>query len=181
VIAMIAITNTTLVAVVTQPRILYGMAKEDVVPGAFGKIHASRRSPWVGLLFSAAVVCALLVVGTLAPNVEGASLIERLSLVTVLFLVVIYALVIVSCLKLRGHDESEKTYRANTALLLVGLVGNIAIFGWSVYDDPTSLYWCAGLLAVGVVLFVIEYLFGKRTRPPGAERGDPESARGSEA
>ena len=32
VIAMIAITNTTLVAVVTQPRILYGMANEDVVP-----------------------------------------------------------------------------------------------------------------------------------------------------
>ena len=39
VIAMIAITNTTLVAVVTQPRILYGMANEDVVPGVFGKIH----------------------------------------------------------------------------------------------------------------------------------------------
>jgi amino acid transporter len=180
VIAMIAITNTTLVAVVTQPRILYGMAREDVVPGMFAKIHPSRRSPWVGLLFSAVVVCALLVVGTLVPNVEGASLIERLSLVTVLFLVFIYALVIVSCLKLRGHDESEKTYRANTALLLVGLVGNIAIFCWSVYDDPTSLYWCAGLVAIGIVLFLIEYLFGKRTRPPGTERGDPASATGSE-
>ena len=130
VIAMIAITNTTLVAVVTQPRILYGMAKEDVVPGVFAKIHASRRSPWVGLLFSAAVVCALLVVGTVAPNVEGASLIERLSLVTVVFLLFIYALVIVSCLKLRGHDESERTYRANTPLLFVGLLGNIAILGY---------------------------------------------------
>ena len=65
VIAMIAITNTTLVAVVTQPRILYGMANEDVVPGVFGKIHAGRRSPWVGLLFSGVVVSALLVVGTL--------------------------------------------------------------------------------------------------------------------
>jgi len=32
VIAMVAITNTTLVAIVTQPRILYGMANEDVVP-----------------------------------------------------------------------------------------------------------------------------------------------------
>jgi amino acid transporter len=180
VIAMIAITNTTLVAIVTQPRILYGMAKEDVVPGVFGKIHASRRSPWVGLLFSAGVVAALLVVGTFAPNVEGASLIERLSLVTVLFLLFIYALVIISCLKLRGHDESEKTFRANTPLLFVGLLGNIAIFGWSVYDDPTSLIWCAGLIAVGVVLFLIEYLFGKRTRPPGAERGDP-SAAGTEA
>jgi len=75
-------------------------------------------------------------------------------------------------LKLRGRDESEKTYRANTPLLLVGLVGNLAIFGWSVYDDPTSLIWCAGLLAVGVVLFLVEYLFGKRSRPPGQERGE---------
>ena len=56
VIAMIAITNTTLVAVVTQPRILYGMANEDVVPDVFAKIHSSRRSPWVGLVFSAVVV-----------------------------------------------------------------------------------------------------------------------------
>jgi amino acid transporter len=181
VIALIAITNTTLVAIVTQPRILYGMAKEDVVPGVFSKIHSSRRSPWVGLLFSATVVCALLVVGAVAPNVEGAPLIERLSLVTVVFLLFIYALVIVSCLKLRGHDESERTYRANTPLLILGLLGNIAILGYVIYDDPTSLYWCAGLVAVGVVLFLIEYLFGKRTRPPGAERGDPEAATGTGA
>jgi amino acid transporter len=172
VIAMVAITNTTLVAIVTQPRILYGMANEDVVPGVFARIHASRRSPWVGLLFSAAVVGALLVVGTYAPNVEGATLIERLSLVTVLFLLFIYALVIVSCLKLRGQDEDERTFRASTPLLLLGLVGNIAIFGWSVYDDPTALYWCAGLVGVGVVLFLLEYFFGSRNRPKGVERGE---------
>jgi amino acid transporter len=170
IIACIAITNTTLVAIVTQPRILYGMANEDVVPGFFAKIHATRRSPWVGLLFSASVVIALLVVGTFAPNVEGASLIERLSLVTVLFLLFIYALVIVSCLKLRGHDEDERAFRANTPLLIVGLVGNVAIFGYAVYDDPTALYWCAGLIGLGVVLFLIEYLFGSRSRSKG-ERG----------
>jgi amino acid transporter len=173
IIAMIAITNTTLVAVVTQPRILYGMANEDVVPGVFAKIHPTRRSPWVGLVFSGLVVGALLVVGTYAPKVEGSTLIERLSLVTVLFLLFIYSIVIVSCLKLRGQDEDERTYHANTPLLLVGLVGNVAIFGWSVYDDPTSLIWCAGLIAVGVVLFLVEYFFGKRTRPEGADRGDP--------
>ncbi len=176
VIAMIAITNTTLVAVVTQPRILYGMANEDIVPGVFSKIHPTRRSPWVGLLFSAGVVAALLVVGTYAPRVEGSTLIERLSLVTVLFLLFIYSLVIVSCLKLRGQDEDERTYHANTPLLFVGLVGNIAIFAWSVYDDPTSLIWCAGLVAVGVVLFLVEYFFGTRSRPPGVERGDPAGA-----
>ena len=165
VIAMVAIFNTTLVAVVTQPRILYGMAREDVVPDAFGRLHAGRRSPWVGLLFSAAVVIALLVVGTLVTE-SGAKLdlVGRLATVTVLFLLFIYGLVIVTALKLRGQDEDERAFRANTGLLVVGLVGNAAILAWTVYDDPTSLLWCAGLLAVGLVLFVVEQLTGTRDR-----------------
>ena len=84
-------------------------------------------------------------------------------------------------MKLRGHDETERTYRANTGLLIFGLVGNVVLLGWVVYDDPGSLYWNAGLLALGAALFLVEYLFGKRTRPPGAERGDPETAKGSGA
>ncbi|EON22965.1 MULTISPECIES: APC family permease [Nocardioides] len=175
VIALIAITNTTLVTVVTQPRILYGMAREDVVPGVFAKVHSTRRSPWVGLVFCGAVVAGLLVIGTLLTEAgAGLDLVNRLALVTVVFLLAIYALVIVSCLKLRGRDETEKTFRANTPLLFVGLVGNLAILGFSIYDDPTSLIWCAGLVAVGVVLFLLEYFFGNQTRPSGAERGDPE-------
>ena len=60
---MVAITNTTLVSVVTQSRILYGMARVDVVPKVFAKVHPTRRSPYVALLFSAAVVAVLLVLG----------------------------------------------------------------------------------------------------------------------
>ena len=163
VIAMIAITNTTLVAVVTQPRILYGMANEDVVPSAFNRLHEGRRSPWVGLVFSGVVVAALLVVGTLLTEAgAGLDLVARLATVTVLFLLFIYALVIVSALKLRGHDEHEGTFRANTPLLLVGQLGNLAILAWSVYDDPASLLWCAGLVAVGVVLFLAELVLRRR-------------------
>ena len=72
-------------------------------------------------------------------------------------------------------SEDERTYRANTPLLLVGLVGNLAILGFSIYDDPSSLLWCAGLIAIGVVLFLIEYAFGTRNRPAGTMRGDPEA------
>jgi amino acid transporter len=177
IIAMIAITNTTLVTVVTQPRILYGMAKEDVVPGAFSRIHASRRSPWVGLIFSGGVVAALLITGTIVLEAGGGiDLVNRLALVTVVFLLFIYALVIIATFKLRGQDESEDTFRASTPLLLVGLVGNLAILGFSIYDDPSSLLWCAGLVAVGVVLFLIEYTTGSRNRPSGASRGEPGSA-----
>jgi amino acid transporter len=173
-IAMVAITNTTLVAVVTQSRILYGMAREDVVPGVFAKIHPERRSPWVGLLFSFAVVVALLVAGDLILRASGEDVVTRLANVTVVFLLFIYALVIVSALKLRGTDESDGTFRANTGLLLVGLVGNAVLLGYVLYDDPTSLYWVAGLLAVGVVLFLLEFFFGSRDRPSGRGRGEPE-------
>ena len=174
VIALIAITNTTLVTIVTQPRILYGMAREDVVPGVFAKVHATRRSPWVGLLFSGAVVSGLLITGTILLEAGGGiDLVERLALVTVVLLLAIYALVIVTCLKLRGQDEDERTFRANTPLLLLGLAGNLAILGFAIYDDPTSLLWCAALIGIGVVLFLVEYAAGSRNRPTGAERGDP--------
>ncbi len=161
VIAMIAITNTTLVAVVTQSRILYGMAREDVVPGAFARIHAKRRSPWVALSFAALVVTGLLVLGALLNNAGlGIDVVARLALVTVVLTLVIYVLVIVSALKLGGQDEHEESFRAPRWLLWTGIAGNFMLLVYVVVDDPFSLVWCAGLLAVGGVLYAAEYLFG---------------------
>ncbi|QNN51507.1 APC family permease [Nocardioides mesophilus] len=156
IIAMIAITNTTLVALVTESRILYGMAREDVVPGAFARIHRSRRSPWVALIFSAVVVAGLL----LSP-----ADLERLVAVTVVFTLFIYGLVIVAAMKLRGHDEDEHTFRPPVPLLVIGLVGNAVLLGYVLYTDPRSLIYCAVLLALGLALFAIEHFFGRRDRP----------------
>lgn len=163
VIALIAITNTTLVTIVTQPRVLYGMAREDVVPGVFAKIHPVRRSPWVGLIFSGVVVGSLLVIGTLVTEAGGGvDLVGRLATVTVVLLLAIYALVIVTCFVLRGRDEDHPFFKASSPLLVVGLVGNLAILGFTVWDDPHSLIWCAGLIGVGLVLFLVEYFFGSK-------------------
>ncbi len=167
VIAMVAITNTTLVAVVTQSRILYGMAREDVVPGVFSKIHASRRSPWVALIFSAIVVVGLLLVGAgLNKAGVGIDVVARLSLVTVVLTLAIYVMVILACLKLGDQDNHEDSFRASRPLLYTGIVGNLALLIYVVEDDPFSLVWCAGLLAVGGVLYLAEYLYGK----PEADR-----------
>ena len=161
VIAMVAITNTTLVAVVTQSRILYGMAREDVVPGVFGKIHAKRRSPWVALIFAALVVFGLLILGAVLNKAGvGVDVVERLALVTVVLTLVIYVLVIVSALKLGGQDEHEDSFRASRPLLWAGIVGNAVLLVYVVVDDPFALVWCAGLLAVGGGLYAAEHFFG---------------------
>lgn len=161
-IAMTAITNTTLVASVTQARILYGMAREDIVPRVFGRLHPTRRSPWVGLIFSVLVVSGLLLTG---------AILETLLAVTVIFTLVIYGLVIVSALKLRGTDEGPDTFTAPTWLLVIGIVGNLGILVYVVVEDPSTLLYCAGLLAVGGVLFALEYFFGSRD---ASDSPDPE-------
>lgn len=173
VIAMVAITNTTLVSIVTQSRILYGMARENVVPSMFGRIHRSRRSPWVALLFAGVIVAALLVVGSLLNDAIGIDVVTTLANVTVVFLLFIYALVIVSALKLRGRDEHGDSYRANTPLLYIGLVGNGVLLAYVVIDDPSALLWVGGLLAVGFVLYLAERLFGRERRT--ADAGEPSS------
>ena len=163
VIAMIAITNTTLVSVVTQSRILYGMSREDVVPAVFSKVHPTRRSPYVALVFSAVVVAALLVIGDVLSRVNtDLDIVGRLATVTVVFLLFIYALVIISTLKLRGEGVTAESYRANTPLLYLGVVGNIVLLGYVVIDDPGSLYWVGGLLALGGALYLAQRVSGGR-------------------
>ena len=181
-IAMIAISNTALVTVVAQSRILFGMARENIVPAVFAKVHPSRRSPYVALFFGAAVVGALLVIGAAIrggqagiPADEQLDIVDRLATITVVFLLFIYALVIVACLKLRGTDETSETYQANTVLLIAGIVGNLAVLIYTLIDDPDSLFWVAGLLAVGLVLYLVQNFFGKKKSPP-AEAVEPTAA-----
>ncbi|HYI58654.1 MAG TPA: APC family permease [Microlunatus sp.] len=172
-IAMTAITNTTLVCVVTQSRILYGMSRENIFPRMFRTLHPTRRSPWVALIFQGIVVAVLLSVGALLKLVDPElDIVSTLANVTVVFLLFIYALVIVSALKLRGTDDREDTYRANTPLLYVGIVGNILLLAYVIIDDPSSLLWVAGLLAVGFVLYLAEALSKKRH---GAKVGLPDA------
>jgi hypothetical protein len=85
----------------------------------------------------------------------------------------VYAGVIIACFKLRGEGETDKTFRAPSVLLAIGLVGNLVLLYYVIYTDPTSLLWCAGLIGLGVLLYVVEYFFGHRDRPAGAKRGDP--------
>jgi basic amino acid/polyamine antiporter, APA family len=179
IIAMIAISNTALVTVVAQARILYGMARENVVPAVFARVHPVRRSPYVALLFGAVIVCSMLVIGAAIrggqaglPEEEQLDIVDRLATITVVFLLFIYALVIVACLKLRGKDEGPDTYRANTPLLILGILGNLAVLAYTLIDDPAALYWVAGLLAVGAVLYLLERLYGKKHPPSfGAQNG----------
>lgn len=158
-IALVAVTNTTLVSLVAQARIMYGMARQNVVPRIFARTHHTRQTPWVAIIFTASLVCLLLVttdVGTLAD-------------VTVLFLIAVYGMVCLAALVLRRRTVNHEHYTAPTTLLVVGVVGNAALLLYTAVTSPDSLLYCGVMLAIGAALYFVNNA-SPRTTPPSSMR-----------
>lgn len=154
-IALVAVTNTTLVSLVAQSRIMYGMARQGVVPRIFARTHHDRHTPWVSIIFTAMLVILLLVttdVSTLAD-------------VTVLFLITVYGMVCLSALVLRRRTVEHDHYTAPTWILVLGVASNLALLGYTAATSPRSLLYCAVLLAIGGALYFVNNFF---------TQGDPE-------
>ncbi|MEV7397672.1 APC family permease [Aeromicrobium sp. NPDC092404] len=155
-IALIAVTNTTLASLVAQSRIMYGMARQGVMPRIFARTHATRRTPWVSILFTAMLVIILLIttdIGTLAD-------------VTVLFLITVYGMVCLSALVLRRQPVKHDHYTAPTWILVLGIASNIALLVYTAVEKPDSLIYCAVLLAIGGALYFVNDYFTKGDPPP---------------
>jgi amino acid transporter len=144
-IALVAVTNTTLVSLVAQSRIMYGMARQGIVPRIFARTHATRRTPWVAIVFTAALVCLLLAIAD----------VDRLATVTVLFLIVVYGMVCLSAIRLRGTAVDHEHYSAPMVILVAGVVANAAILVHTMIDDPGSIVWCGAIVAIGVAMYFV--------------------------
>ncbi len=160
-IALVAVTNTTLVSLVAQSRIMYGMARQGIVPRIFARTHATRRTPWVAIVFTAALVCLLLAVAD----------VNRLAVVTTLFLIVVYGMVCLSAIRLRRTRVDHDHYSAPLVILVAGVVANAAILVHTTIDDPGSLVWCAAILAIGVVMYFVN-AFAMRHQPQALDPTD---------
>jgi basic amino acid/polyamine antiporter, APA family len=170
VIACIAITNTCLVALITNSRIMYGMARESVVPRIFARTHQSRRTPWVAIIFTT-IIALILIVGV---GEEG---VNTLASATVAFLLAVFTLVCLCALVLRRDSVSQEHYTAPTALLVLGVVVNVALLLYVLVTDIQGLVAgdiglresvfvvCVVMLLVGVGLYFVNNLAQRRLDP----------------
>jgi amino acid transporter len=167
IIACIAITNTCLVSLITQSRIMYGMAREGIVPRIFARTHRSRRTPWVAIVFTT-TISLLLIVGV------GAEGVGTFANATVAFLLGIFALVCWCGIILRRDRVAHEHYTAPKALLGIGVVVNVALLLYVLVSDLQSLLGgqigalesttvvCGIMLAIGLVLYVVNNLAQRR-------------------
>ena len=61
-LTVFAVANTALINMLMASRLLYGMAKQDVLPRSLGKVLPGRRTPWAGIVFSTLLALGLIVV-----------------------------------------------------------------------------------------------------------------------
>jgi amino acid transporter len=110
-----------------------------------GRVHAERRTPWVGILFTTGLAAALVAVGDL----------ETLAATTVLLLLGVFVVVNVAVLVLRREPVEHEHWRAPTALPVLGALAAAGLLAQKAIQDPADLIWAGALLALGVVLWLV--------------------------
>jgi basic amino acid/polyamine antiporter, APA family len=144
-IALFALVNGALINMVMASRLLYGMAEERVLPSWFGSVHPSFRTPWAGILFAGALAAVLVVIGDL----------ETLADTTVLLLLLAFVAVHISVLVLRRTPVDHEHFRAWTGFPILGALSCAALIIQKLVEDAVVFAYAGGLLAVGLVLWLI--------------------------
>ncbi len=144
-ITMFAVANTALLNMMMASRLVYGMAREKVLPAQLGGIHAVRRTPRVAILFTTALALLLIsLVGEL-PMLAGT---------TTLLLMCVFAVVNVAVLVQRKDRVAHEHFRTPTVFPIIGVITCVLMVGpWS--GRPAEQYITAAvLLALGGVLWL---------------------------
>ncbi len=161
-IAMFAVSNSALINMMMASRLLYGMSREEIVPGGFAAVHARRRTPWAAIAFTTALVLGLAAWGG----------VRALGGTTALLLLCVFALVNVAVLVLRRQPSDRPHYRAPVVLPLFGVVSCVYLASPLSGRDPEQFKIAGVLLALGIVLWGVNWLLhGRRSNEQGGGAG----------
>ena len=180
-IGMFAVANSALINMLMASRLLYGLANQDVLPRSLGKVHPVRRTPWVSICFTTAIAFGLIVyVVRASGSADGATAVELLGGTTSLLLLCVFTVVNVSLLVLRRRRVDHDHFKVPAFLPVVGAVTCAFLAGpWARSEDQLQQYQIAGyLLAVGVVLWLVTWLFNRGVRAKKTGFRDVDSISG---
>ena len=162
VISMFAVANTALINMLMASRLIYGMAKQDVLPRSLASVLPGRRTPWASIVFVTLVAFGLIFVVT---QVMGEDTVEALGGTTALLLLGVFTLVNVSCLVLRrAHHVDHDHFKAPTVIPVLGAITCAFLVGPWTDRDTVQYQIGGGMLLLGVVLWLLTWLWNRGAR-----------------
>jgi amino acid transporter len=163
-ITMFAVANSALINMLMASRLVYGMSREHVLPPALGKVHPTRRTPYIAIGFTTLLAFGLITFVGSVPQLGGT---------TALLLLAVFTLVNVAVLVLRRDRVAHEHFTAPTILPVIGACCCGFLVGPWTGRDPHQYTIAGVLLAIGVVLWVVTVLVNRSTgvslQPPEAE------------
>jgi amino acid transporter len=158
-ITMFAVANSALINMLMASRLVYGMSREHVLPQVLGKVHPTRRSPYVA--FTTLLAFALITFVGEVPALGGT---------TALLLLGVFTVVNIAVLVLRRDRVDHKHFRAPTFLPVLGALTCAFLVGPWTGRDSVQYKIAAILIGVGVLLWLVTVLIN---RASGQKRAEP--------
>jgi amino acid transporter len=159
-ITMFAVSNTALINMLMASRLIYGMARQHVLPPVLGAVHKTRHTPWVAILFTTVIAFGLIFyVSAFASE----SAISVLGGTTSLLLLAVFAMVNVAVLVLRRDvKETGGQFRTPTVLPVIGCIASLYLVTPLSGRDSIQYLLAGILLVIGIVLFGVTVLINRQ-------------------
>ena len=159
-ITMFAVSNTALINMLMASRLIYGLARQHVLPPVLAKVHPRTRSPWVAVLFTTAIAFGLILYVTAFANEKAISVLGG---TTSLLLLAVFAVVNIAVLVLRRDvDPTGGHFRTPTVLPVIGCICSVYLVT-PLSGRPVQQYVLGGVLVViGVVLFLLTQVINRQ-------------------
>ena len=170
-ISMFAVSNTALINMLMASRLIYGMSRQHVLPPVLGKIHPTRLTPWIAIVFTTLIAFGLIFYVTAFANSKAISLLGG---TTSLLLLAVFAVVNVAVLVLRRDVQATGGhFKTPTVLPVIGCITSLYLVT-PLSGRPGQQYVLAGILIViGIVLFFITMAINRRLGVQDAGIKDP--------
>ncbi len=161
-ITMFAVANSALINMLMASRLVYGMSREHVLPTVLGKVHPSRRTPYIAIGFTTLLAFGLITFVGEVPALGGT---------TALLLLCVFTVVNVAVLVLRRDRVDHKHFRTPTIVPILAAVCCAFLTGPWTGRDPVQYKIAGILLGIGVVLWVVTVLVNRAT---GVKAKEPD-------
>src|ERR1700741_1340802 len=165
-ISMFAVSNTALINMLMASRLIYGMARQHVLPPVLGAGHPTRHPPWVAIVFTTLIAFGLIFYVTAFANSDA---IAVLGGTTSLLLLTVFAVVNVAVLVLRRDvREAGGHFRTPTALPVIGCLASLYLVT-PLSGRPAQQYVLALILVgIGILLFFLTMVINRQLGIRGA-------------